>query len=198
MVQRHVVRMRQYFVYILANRSRRLYIGVTNDMARRLAEHRTATTGFSARYRCCRLVLIETTADARSAIAREKQLKNWPRCRFLDFALRAPLGMTDGRAPLGMTALDHYHPWVTFRVTRCQELVFAVWPLWFPYRPSIPSFTATRSKRAVRSTTRGSAPAGAHVNWSRTITGVSRASVHRSTMRASASTTQYSATFASM
>ena len=79
MVQRHVVRMRQYFVYILANRSRRLYIGVTNDMARRLAEHRTATTGFSARYRCCRLVLIETTADARSAIAREKQLKNWRR-----------------------------------------------------------------------------------------------------------------------
>lgn len=71
--------MRQFFVYILANRSRGLYIGVTNDMARRLAEHRTASTGFAARYRCCRLVLIETTPDARSAIARETQLKKWRR-----------------------------------------------------------------------------------------------------------------------
>ena len=71
--------MRQFFVYIIANRSRGLYIGVTNDMASRLAEHRAATTGFSARYRRCRLVLIETTPDARSAIAREKQLKQWRR-----------------------------------------------------------------------------------------------------------------------
>jgi putative endonuclease len=71
--------MRTFFVYILANRSRSLYIGVTDDLARRLAQHRAATTGFSARYRCTRLVLVETATDARTAIAREKQLKRWRR-----------------------------------------------------------------------------------------------------------------------
>ena len=71
--------MSHYFVYILANRSRGLYIGVTNDLSRRVAQHRVATEGFSARYRCARLVLVETTPDVRSAIAREKQLKNWRR-----------------------------------------------------------------------------------------------------------------------
>ncbi|MDB4882263.1 MAG: putative endonuclease containing a domain [Gemmatimonadetes bacterium] len=71
--------MRTFFVYILANRSRGLYIGVTNDIVRRLAEHRAGRGGFSARYRCVRLVLVEMAPDARSAIAREKQLKNWRR-----------------------------------------------------------------------------------------------------------------------
>ena len=71
--------MRTFFVYILASRSRTLYIGVTNDMVRRLAEHRAATEGFSARHRCTRLVFVETAPDARSAITREKQLKNWRR-----------------------------------------------------------------------------------------------------------------------
>jgi putative endonuclease len=71
--------MRTLFVYILANRSRGLYIGVTNDITKRLAEHRAATTSFSARYRCARLVFVETAPDARSAIAREKQLKKWRR-----------------------------------------------------------------------------------------------------------------------
>jgi putative endonuclease len=71
--------MRTFFVYILANRSRGLYIGVTNDVVRRLAEHRSASTGHSARYRCTRLVLVESAPDAKSAIAREKQLKSWRR-----------------------------------------------------------------------------------------------------------------------
>ena len=72
--------MRTFFVYILASRSRTLYVGVTNDLVKRLAEHRVATVGFSARYQCVRLVLVEMAPDARSAIAREKQLKNWSRC----------------------------------------------------------------------------------------------------------------------
>ena len=71
--------MRTFFVYILANRSRGLYIGVTNNIARRLAEHRLAAAGFSARFRCVRLVFVETASDARTAIAREKQLKKWRR-----------------------------------------------------------------------------------------------------------------------
>jgi putative endonuclease len=71
--------MRTFYVYILASRSRTLYVGVTNDITRRLAEHRAAIEGFSARYRCVRLVLLETAPDARTAIAREKQLKKWRR-----------------------------------------------------------------------------------------------------------------------
>ena len=71
--------MRTFFVYVLANRSRSLYIGVTNDLAKRLAQHRAASLGFSARYRCVRLVHVETTPDAKAAIAREKQLKSWRR-----------------------------------------------------------------------------------------------------------------------
>jgi putative endonuclease len=71
--------MRTFFVYILASRSRTLYIGVTNDIVRRLAQHRASTTAFTARYRCNRLVLVEAAPDAKTAIAREKQLKNWRR-----------------------------------------------------------------------------------------------------------------------
>jgi len=71
--------MRSFFVYILANRSRGLYVGVTNDIIRRLAQHRSATTGHTAHYRCARLVFVEMASDAMAAIAREKQLKNWRR-----------------------------------------------------------------------------------------------------------------------
>ena len=74
-----LVAMRTFFVYSDANRSRGLYVGMTNDMARRLEEHRGAKGGFSARYRCVRLVFVESAPDARTAIAREKQLKNWRR-----------------------------------------------------------------------------------------------------------------------
>ena len=75
--------MRTYYVYILASRSRSLYVGVTNDLTRRLAEHRAGDVAFTARYRCSRLVYVETSTDARSAIAREKQLKDWRRAKKL-------------------------------------------------------------------------------------------------------------------
>ena len=68
-----------FYVYILASRSRTLYVGVTNDLPRRLAQHRAGANEFSARYRCARLVFVETARDARAAIAREKQIKRWRR-----------------------------------------------------------------------------------------------------------------------
>jgi putative endonuclease len=73
--------MRDFFVYILTNRNRKvLYIGVTNDMERRLAEHRAKEVpGFSERYNLTALLYVETYPDAQSAIAREKQLKGWRR-----------------------------------------------------------------------------------------------------------------------
>ena len=69
------------FVYILTNKNRStLYIGVTNDLARRVWEHRNKTLpGFIADYSLSVLLYHETYPDARSAIAREKQLKGWRR-----------------------------------------------------------------------------------------------------------------------
>ena len=71
--------MRQCYVYILANRSRRLYIGVTNNLVRRIWRHRNGDSDFTGRYRITRLVYYEITADVMSAISREKQLKGWLR-----------------------------------------------------------------------------------------------------------------------
>lgn len=71
---------RQYYVYILSNKSRTLYVGVTNNLRRRLNEHRNGNAnGFARRYRLTRLVFYERTADVLAAIAREKQIKGWLR-----------------------------------------------------------------------------------------------------------------------
>ena len=74
--------MRAYHVYILSSHSRCLYIGVTNDLARRVAQHKRGTVpGFTKKYRVTRLVHFEEYRDVVTAIAREKQLKRWPRLR---------------------------------------------------------------------------------------------------------------------
>ena len=71
-----------YFVYIVASPSRTIYIGVTNDLARRVREHRTQETpGFTATYHVDQLVWFEEFADPDEAISREKQLKNWTRAK---------------------------------------------------------------------------------------------------------------------
>jgi predicted GIY-YIG superfamily endonuclease len=69
-----------YWVYIMASRTRVLYIGVTSDLAKRVAQHRLGVRkGFSVRYRIQRLVWCERTGSIRDAIDREKQLKRWNR-----------------------------------------------------------------------------------------------------------------------
>jgi putative endonuclease len=71
-----------YFVYLMASRSKVLYIGMTNDLARRIVEHKSRQRdGFTARYRADRLVYCESYADVRDAITREKQLTGWVRAR---------------------------------------------------------------------------------------------------------------------
>ncbi len=74
---------RQYYVYILTNpRRTALYTGVTNDLARRIWEHRSGRGGgFSAKYHCTHLVLYEVFRDSYNAIAREKQIKAGSRRR---------------------------------------------------------------------------------------------------------------------
>ena len=69
-----------YYVYILASRSRSLYTGVTNNLSRRLIEHRQCLVpGFTSKYRVFRLVHFEIFGDIRDAIAREKEIKGWRR-----------------------------------------------------------------------------------------------------------------------
>ena len=71
---------RTYYVYILASKSRRLYIGVTNNLERRIWEHKNKVVeGFTKQYHVDRLVYFADTTDVRSAIEREKQLKAWRR-----------------------------------------------------------------------------------------------------------------------
>ncbi|MGB6479089.1 MAG: GIY-YIG nuclease family protein, partial [Candidatus Sulfotelmatobacter sp.] len=65
-----------YSVYIIASKSRVLYIGMTNDLGRRVFEHKNDfTEGFSKKYRCHRLLYYESFDDVNKAIDREKQLK---------------------------------------------------------------------------------------------------------------------------
>ena len=72
-----------YYVYILTNKSDHvMYIGVTNNLERRVYEHKQKLIeGFTKRYHVNKLVYFETTTDVRSAIEREKQLKGWCRAR---------------------------------------------------------------------------------------------------------------------
>ena len=74
--------MRAYYVYIMASRSRVLYTGVTNDLARRVHEHKQGLIpGFTHTYHITRLVYFEEFTDIRDAIAREKVIKGWVRAR---------------------------------------------------------------------------------------------------------------------
>ena len=72
---------KKYYVYILASkRNGTLYTGVTNDLVRRVGEHKAGTNeGFTKRYKVDKLVYFESTNDVRDAIKREKQIKKWLR-----------------------------------------------------------------------------------------------------------------------
>ena len=70
-----------YYIYIMASgKNGTLYIGVTNNLVRRVNEHRTnAIDGFTRQYGVHRLVWFEATDDIATAVQREKQIKNWKR-----------------------------------------------------------------------------------------------------------------------
>jgi putative endonuclease len=71
-----------YFVYIMSNRSKTLYTGVTNSLIRRVHEHKMGTgSGFAAKYKLDRLVYFERFEDIRNAIEREKEIKGWLRAK---------------------------------------------------------------------------------------------------------------------
>jgi len=74
--------MRTFYVYIMAGKFRTLYTGVTNNLERRVLEHkRKLVPGFTSKYNINRLVYFETFGDIRAAIQREKQIKGWLRAK---------------------------------------------------------------------------------------------------------------------
>ncbi len=73
-----------YYVYIMSNQSRTLYVGLTNNIRKRVWEHKTGLVdGFTHRYKIDTLVYVESLGDALSGIAREKQVKRWRRDKKL-------------------------------------------------------------------------------------------------------------------
>jgi len=79
-----------FWVYMMTNRHDSvLYIGLTNDLARRISEHRAdEISGFTASYQCHKLVYHEHYSEVEEAIAREKQLKKWSRAKKADLIER--------------------------------------------------------------------------------------------------------------
>jgi putative endonuclease len=74
--------MPRYYLYITSSYTRTLYIGVTNNLLRRIGEHKShLIPGFTSQYQVDRLVYFEEYADVREAIAREKQVKRWSRAK---------------------------------------------------------------------------------------------------------------------
>jgi len=76
---------KQYYVYILTNKSNTLYTGITNDLYRRLYEHKNKLTpGFTKKYNIDKLIYYEVFDDPESAIQREKEIKGWTRKKKLE------------------------------------------------------------------------------------------------------------------
>jgi putative endonuclease len=77
---------KQYYVYIITNLNNTVvYTGVTNNLERRVAEHKLGVVeGFSKRYKLCKLVYYEDTGDVMSAITREKRIKKMLRKEKID------------------------------------------------------------------------------------------------------------------
>ena len=117
--------MKSYWVYIVASKSGVIYAGMTNDLERRVFEHKTKPIpGFTSKYRCDRLVWYEQFHDVSQAIAMEKRIKGWRRSKkdaliaqknpgWLDLSITSgELTQVDSEiprvaaAPLGMTVFD--------------------------------------------------------------------------------------------
>ena len=74
--------MSEYYVYIMTNGKRTLYTGITNNLYRRVHEHKEKLIpGFTKKYNIDYLVYVESTPDVIAAITREKQIKGWTRAK---------------------------------------------------------------------------------------------------------------------
>ena len=74
--------MNEYYVYMMANKSRTLYTGVTNDLERRVDEHKSkCTPGFTSKYNITQLIWYDQFGDIHKAIEYEKRIKGWSRAK---------------------------------------------------------------------------------------------------------------------
>jgi len=74
--------MKRYFVYIMSSLTGTLYTGMTNNLERRVYEHKQKSIpGFTAKYNVTRLAYYEETGEVQVAIAREKEIKGWRRSK---------------------------------------------------------------------------------------------------------------------
>lgn len=80
---------RVYFVYIMSNRSKTLYIGVTNSLMRWVRQHREGDSEFTSRYKLDRLAYYERFSDVHRAIGREKEIKGWLRVKKIALIVSA-------------------------------------------------------------------------------------------------------------
>ena len=77
--------MKSYYVYVMTNSTRTLYTGVTNNLERRVYEHKhKIIPGFTSKYNINRLIYYEETNSIHVAIAREKEIKSWLRRRKVE------------------------------------------------------------------------------------------------------------------
>lgn len=77
--------MKTYFVYIMTNHSGTLYTGMTNNLERRVYEHKhKLIPGFTSKYNITKLVYYEEGNDVNAALAREKQIKGWLRAKKIE------------------------------------------------------------------------------------------------------------------
>ena len=78
-------REKQYYVYIMTNRSGTLYVGVINNIKKRVYQHKSKLVeGFTKKYNIDRLIYYETFSDVLSAITREKSIKGWLRSKKIE------------------------------------------------------------------------------------------------------------------
>jgi putative endonuclease len=76
---------KEFYVYIMASKSRVLYVGMTNDLKRRVYQHQhKLLEGFTKKYNVTALVYYESTREVRAAITREKQIKSWRRSKKIE------------------------------------------------------------------------------------------------------------------
>jgi putative endonuclease len=103
--------MKTYYVYIVASESGVLYVGVTNDLERRVAEHKAKRVpGFTAKYNCHRLVWFEEFGNVHEAIETEKRIKGWRREKKIALIVERNLAMIDLMIGCGPTQLDSEIP----------------------------------------------------------------------------------------
>lgn len=91
-VKRGISRLKSYFVYILASKTGTLYIGVTNNLEKRVYEHKSKLiAGFTSKYNIDRLMYYQEFNDIEYAIEMEKRLKGWSRQKKVDLIKRINL-----------------------------------------------------------------------------------------------------------